>query len=305
MSLPFPLPHQDIRSILHRANPEYRKQRSLSQVRILSFHWDDQDRPPEPYDHVARLQSQADYHIQKDWSPPNGVYGFGLMYHLDIEADGTIYFCNDFEDILWAVTNANDIAIAAKVSCGAGQSPTPEQLASAKLVADWAIAEPAMSIKRGSVYGHGELTQYGNSTQCPGTLLPFVQAFRKETPMTPTPIPSLPTSTAPTTPPPPQTVIAVKEGYKFFDETQHTVGHAFLDKWNAYNTAGLALEVIGYPIEEEKQETIGAWSGTVQYFQRTRMEWHTESGAGTVMFGLVGAELITVRGGNAIPLSAC
>ncbi len=58
----------------------------------------------------------------------------------------------------------------------------------------------------------------------------------------------------------------------FFPQTGHSMCFAFLDY---YDELG-GLEVLGYPIAE-----YGVENGLlVQYFQRTRMEWHPERGPG-------------------------
>jgi hypothetical protein len=116
---------------------------------------------------------------------------------------------------------------------------------------------------RPRVFGHGELTQYGNSTKCPGSVLPWVKQFREGEPA-PVPTPNT----------------------QFFPETGHTVGNAFLDYFNAHG--GLAQ--FGFPISDETAGQVGEWSGTIQWFERARFEWHTESGQGQVMLGRIGAE---------------
>ena len=88
-------------------------------------------------------------------------------------------------------------------------------------------------------------------------------------------------------PTPPQDPPSVQ----FFPETGHTVGHGFLDYFRTHGQ----LETFGYPITEEVPEVIGGWAGTVQYFQKARMEYHQEFNPPQVLTGLVGAELLTCR----------
>lgn len=76
---------------------------------------------------------------------------------------------------------------------------------------------------------------------------------------------------------------------RFFPETGHSLCGAFMDYW--YANGG--LERFGYPITEQMHEDLPMWSGTVQYFERRRMELHPEN-AGTpyeVLLGLLGREL--------------
>jgi hypothetical protein len=77
---------------------------------------------------------------------------------------------------------------------------------------------------------------------------------------------------------------------QYFPATRHTVCEPFLSYWQQNG----GLERFGYPISEPMQETIGGWTGTVQYFERRRMEHHTEF-AGTpyeVLLGRLGAAIL-------------
>jgi GH25 family lysozyme M1 (1,4-beta-N-acetylmuramidase) len=85
---------------------------------------------------------------------------------------------------------------------------------------------------------------------------------------------------------------------RYFPQTRHWLGGGFRHKWVEYEALGKALECIGYPITDEMQETIGGRVYTVQYFERARFEWHTESGVGMVLFGLLGVEALARRGGG-------
>jgi GH25 family lysozyme M1 (1,4-beta-N-acetylmuramidase) len=76
-----------------------------------------------------------------------------------------------------------------------------------------------------------------------------------------------------------------------FPQTGHSISHGFRDKWEEYEALGKAVEVIGYPITDEQKETIGTWTGTVQYFERARMEWHEELSPPAALFGRLGAEI--------------
>ncbi len=85
-------------------------------------------------------------------------------------------------------------------------------------------------------------------------------------------------------------VSSAPPGCAFFPETSHSLCEPFLSYWR---TNG-GLQRFGYPVSEPMQETIGDWSGTVQYFERRRMEHHTEF-AGTpyeVLLGRLGADIL-------------
>lgn len=75
---------------------------------------------------------------------------------------------------------------------------------------------------------------------------------------------------------------------QYFVETGYTACGKFLQYWR--NNGGLAR--FGYPITTELTETIEGWTGQVQYFERRRMEFHSEL-AGTryeVLLGRLAAD---------------
>jgi hypothetical protein len=85
------------------------------------------------------------------------------------------------------------------------------------------------------------------------------------------------------------TAASAPAGCRYFEATQHTLCEPFLSYWN--NNGG--LERFGFPVTEPIIETLGDWTGEVQYFERRRMEHHTEN-AGTpfeVLLGLLGREV--------------
>ena len=84
-------------------------------------------------------------------------------------------------------------------------------------------------------------------------------------------------------------VNAPPAGCAYFPETRHSLCEPFLGYWRRNG----GLERFGYPISEPMQESVEQWAGTVQYFERRRMEHHTEL-AGTpfeVLLGRLGAEV--------------
>jgi hypothetical protein len=86
------------------------------------------------------------------------------------------------------------------------------------------------------------------------------------------------------------TVDAPAEGCRYFGETRHMMCEPFLSYWEQNG----GLERFGYPISETQEETLGDWTGTVQYFERRRMEHHPEH-AGTeyeVLLGLLGKTVL-------------
>lgn len=82
-------------------------------------------------------------------------------------------------------------------------------------------------------------------------------------------------------------------GCRYFTETRHSVCPPFITYWERNG----GLERFGYPISEAREETVGDWTGTVQYFERRRMEHHLEN-RGTqyeVLLGLLGSEVLNYQ----------
>lgn len=79
------------------------------------------------------------------------------------------------------------------------------------------------------------------------------------------------------------------DGCLYFERTRHSLCEPFKSYWERNG----GLERFGYPITEPFFDQPGDWSGTVQYFERRRMEHHIEL-AGTqyeVLLGLLGNEI--------------
>lgn len=80
---------------------------------------------------------------------------------------------------------------------------------------------------------------------------------------------------------------------RFFPETNHSLCPPFLNYWREHG----GIERFGYPITEAFGERVSdTWSGSVQYFERRRMEWHTELEGDPVLLGLLGREVLNLRG---------
>jgi len=89
---------------------------------------------------------------------------------------------------------------------------------------------------------------------------------------------------------------AAQAGPHYFAETRHNVNGLFLRYWNDHG----ALAQQGYPLTEEFSEpsALDGKTYTVQYFERTRFEYHPEY-ADTefaVLLGQLGTEDIRRRG---------
>lgn len=192
-------------------------------------------------DTVAVLQSEASYHVGKNWARAGDdvVYGDGLMYHVAIGDDGTKYLCRDLEAVVWhcGVTSWNRAALSVHLPIGGDQRATPAQLVSlTEVVDDW---RGLTGTPRSDVRGHQELSP----TSCPGTLMAdFVYPYREGAGM----------ATG-----------------QWFAEMGFFVGGAF---WEFWSTRG-GIPIFGYPLSNE----LGEDGCTVQYFERAVFEWHPEN----------------------------
>lgn len=90
-------------------------------------------------------------------------------------------------------------------------------------------------------------------------------------------------------------------GCRYFPETGHSLCPPFLVYWDQNG----GLERFGYPITEQfNEQNNDGWTGTVQYFERRRMEHHIEN-RGTpyeILLGLLGREVLFF---NQPPTAAC
>lgn len=95
-------------------------------------------------------------------------------------------------------------------------------------------------------------------------------------------------------------VSSAAEGCLFFQATGHSLCEPFRSYWEQNG----GLERFGYPITEPHERTLdGEWTGTVQYFERRRMEHHTDN-AGTpyeVLLGLLGNEVRDIQASEPAP----
>lgn len=82
-------------------------------------------------------------------------------------------------------------------------------------------------------------------------------------------------------------------GCRYFPQTQHSLCQPFLRYW----TSKGGLERFGYPISEPRDERVGSWEGTVQYFERRRMEHHQELARTPyeILLGLLGRSVYDAR----------
>jgi len=86
--------------------------------------------------------------------------------------------------------------------------------------------------------------------------------------------------------PPPAVDPPAARGCRYFPQTRHGLCPPYLQVWERSG----GLQRIGYPISEPFLMTMGPWTGEVQYFERRRMERHTELPGAPVLLGLLGRE---------------
>ena len=167
---------QDIIALLPVAPWNELKTRPVTDITMIVGHWDGGRIIPEGYDPIAYYQSEAFYHIAKDWG--GGAHGYGLMYHEVIDRSGKIWIVRPPEHVVWAQTLANPFSYAIKLDATDGQPPTPAQMDAFRQRVDFNRGR--FQISQDRVVGHGELTQYGNQTSCPGNdLLALIQSYRR------------------------------------------------------------------------------------------------------------------------------
>jgi hypothetical protein len=85
------------------------------------------------------------------------------------------------------------------------------------------------------------------------------------------------------------TVTSAPANCDYFGLTKHSLCEPFRSYWHAQG----GLTRFGYAITEPFPEQIGSWSGSVQYFERRRMEHHSEEANPDfkVLLGLLGSDV--------------
>jgi hypothetical protein len=90
----------------------------------------------------------------------------------------------------------------------------------------------------------------------------------------------------------PQRPASAAAGERCFVETGYCISGAI----RAYWERGGGLPVFGYPIGPQQIETVeGTWTGPVQWFERDRLEDHSDQGIG-VLAGRLGARYLELQG---------
>ena len=138
---------------------------------------------------ISQLIIDANWQMQPGWGgSTNGADG--LMYHLVVAADGTIYQTRDLDSMLWHCghQDGNTNGLALHLPLGDNQDATDVQWKAVLFALDTLRAAYNISFDR--VVGHLE---WKHATQCPGpNLMPRVQTYRSwaASNVQPTPIPA-------------------------------------------------------------------------------------------------------------------
>lgn len=242
----------DLRAELKRnPNGGPNRRRNLDAVRGLVVHFNGPDVGTDDRQHIINV---AAYHCTKDFSRAGdgSAIGDGIMYHVGVADDGTIYLQRDIEDVLWHCgdTEWNERSLSVYVPIGISQRATDAQKAALTRVVDsW---RRYTEDGRDLVKGHQELSP----TNCPGSLMAdFVLPYRAAGDVV--------------TPAPAEDVPGAQPDPWRFDNPfgkEFWVLHPFVD-WIHTHGGFMATGYVrdGAFIED---------GVLVQYFQRYRLEWH-------------------------------
>lgn len=124
---------------------------------------------------IAQLIADAEWQMRPGWGGTAGGAD-GLMYHLVVAADGTIYQTRDLDAMLWhcAHQDGNGRGLALHLPLGIGQWPTIDQLASVFRISNHLRARYQIALNR--TLGHLE---WKHATACPGpNVMQHLVAYR-------------------------------------------------------------------------------------------------------------------------------
>jgi hypothetical protein len=171
--------------------------------------------------------------------------------------------------------NPNEYTISIEHEGFTGQPLTEEMKAATVALLKWIASETGMVYVEGkTLIRHGNINPT-DRPRCPGASFDLAALATAA---------NVPDEHPPTT--------------RFFPETGHSLSNAFLLFWEALDRMAMpngggsvAMALLGYPITEERVETVGAWVGTTQLTERARLEWKPENPDGQkVTLGLLGVE---------------
>lgn len=167
--------------------------RPLSAINRLVVHHQGGGRVTAASNAWNLIREDALYHMQKNWgTSARPYYAPSIAYHYVISYEGYVYWLNDRGETTWHAMGANPSSIGIELQGNFTLKdeqekpcePTTAQLRSLALLLDYLTewtedGAKAIPATKENVWGHGELTQFGNRTACPGTALPYVQEYRR------------------------------------------------------------------------------------------------------------------------------
>lgn len=144
-------------------------------TRYVTIHWNGPRVPGFGYRALERAQIKSDAR----WHMRPGALGAksggdGIQYHGGTYSDGYSEQYRDWNDLLWHCANfeGNEQSISWHCPLGGDQEPTRAQLEELTRIIDGLRAR--FNVEVSHVRGHLEWS----STGCPGTVMPFVRAYR-------------------------------------------------------------------------------------------------------------------------------
>ena len=151
---------------------DFNAPRSLNKIKLIVVH--------HTGDHINDIDR-----INEIERTETRIYKYGcqrIPYHFwrqETAAGGMLAWCNHLSEITWHARNANPVAIGcAFVGNYDTQEPDAQMLQDLQELLDYLCG--MLNLPHSCVYGHGELTEYGNSTSCPGSkLLVHVRNYRQ------------------------------------------------------------------------------------------------------------------------------
>jgi hypothetical protein len=93
----------------------------------------------------------------------------------------------------------------------------------------------------------------------------------------------------------PENRSTARPGCEYFPETAHNLCEPFLSYWRQNG----GMERFGHPLTEAYPTGSESWQGLVQYFERRRMEYHTERDPAAILLGHLGREALEQGAANA------
>lgn len=167
---------EDVRHALPHADVQVCNLRSVQSIHMAVVHCSGVTVPDAPGTTYAQLVEYAKYHMAKNWATAEDhggrvqpEYGDGIMYTLALGRDGTAYCCRDIDRAVWAQRMANRTALSILLPGNFDQEPTAVQKVRLLDLLDLLFGgQTPLKLDYHAVYGHGELTSYGNDTRCPG-----------------------------------------------------------------------------------------------------------------------------------------